>query len=112
MKTGGSPLGELDLCLLIGGQPGLALWAPPREPLEATRGPKGLSPDPVPPRALLLLVDVRVLLRALELALKPVRTELHHVIHEGLEALRAEERAPRKGMDPGSVQGFILNDVP
>lgn len=112
VKTGGSPLGELDLPLLIRRQPGLALRAPPCEPLEAARRPKRLSHDPVSPRALFFLVDLRVLLSALELALKPVRTELHHMIHEGLEVLMAEERAERKGMDPRSVQGFILNDVP
>lgn len=96
----------------VGWQPGLALRAPPGEPLEASWRPKRLFHDPVPPRALLFLVDLRVLLFALEFALKPVCAELHRVIHEGLKVLRTEERTERKGMDPSSVQGFILNDVP
>lgn len=97
---------------LAGWQSGLALWAPPGEPPEATWRPKGLLHDLVPSRALLLLVDLRVLLFALELALKPVCTELHHMIQEDLKSWRTEERTERKGMDPSSVQGFILNDVP
>lgn len=62
--------------------------------------------------ALLLLVDLRVLLFALELAPKPVCTELHHVIHQGLQMRGTEEGTGGKGMDPSSVQGFVLNDVP
>ena len=70
---------------------GLALWAPPGKPLEATWRPKGLLHDLVPGRALIFLVDLRVLLSALELVVKPVCTELHHVIHEDLKLLRTEK---------------------
>lgn len=66
----------------------------------------------MPGRALLFLVDLLVLLSALELALKPVSTELHHMIHEDIKLQGTEERTERKGMDPSSVQSFILNDVP
>lgn len=69
----------------------LALWAPPAEPLEATWRAKGLLSDLVPSRALLFLVDLCVILSALELTLKPSCTELHHVIHEDLKLLRSEE---------------------
>lgn len=102
----------LELLWLLGGQPGLALRAPPGEPLEPTWVPKELLQDLVPSRTLLLLVDLCVLRLALELSLKPAGTELHHVVHKGLPTRRTQERAQRKGMDPSSVQGFILNDVP
>ena len=98
--------------MLVRWQPGLALRAPPGEPLEAAWRPKCLFHNLVPDGALLLLVDLRVLLFALELAPKPVGTELHHVIHQGLQMRRTEEGTKRKGMDPSSVQGFVLNDVP
>lgn len=92
-------------------QPGLALGAPPREPLEAPRGPQGLSHHRVPGRALFLLVDLRVLPRALEFAQQPVRTEGRHVVHQGLEARKTQQGAWRKRVDPGSEQGLVLDDV-
>lgn len=91
MKKGWSMLGVLGLLLLVGWQPGLALRAPPGQPLETTWRPECVFHDRVPDGTLLFLVDLRVLLFALELALKPVCTELHHVIHEGLKMPRTEE---------------------
>ena len=105
-------LGGLHLLGLICWQPGLALGAPPREPLEAPRRPQGLFHHLVPGRALLLLVDLRVLPCALEFALQPVCTEGHHMVHQGLEAWKTQEGAWRKRVDPGSEQGLVLNDVP
>lgn len=49
------------------------------------------------------MCDLCVLLFALEFALKPVRTELYHVIQEGLKMRRTEERAQRERVDPSSV---------
>lgn len=67
----------------LGWELGLALWAPPCQPLEPTRGPKLILHDRMPSRALLLLVDLGVLLLALQFVLKPVCAELHHVVHKG-----------------------------
>lgn len=66
----------------------------------------------MPGRALLLLVDLRVLPCALEFAQQPVGTEGRHVVHQGLEAWETQQGAWRKRVDPGSEQGLVLDDVP